>query len=238
MFALAVRHDALRSNPVAEVSKFRRPRKEVAYLTPAQVVELRTLIDAEMARQRPGPRLNDDLRDIVDLLLATGCRIGEILALRYDAIDLASDVPSVTISGTVVTETGRGTFLQPWPKTDAGYRTLALPPFGVDLVLRRQVEKPANPLNAVFATRNGTWYQVANLETKWGRLIRGTEFDWVTFHVFRKSVATIIDASVDAKAAAAQLGHSNESITQQYYIHKAKVAPDLRSHLQAFAQRE
>ncbi|GGF35150.1 putative phage integrase [Marmoricola endophyticus] len=234
MFALAVRHDVLAANPVDQVARIRRSRRSVAVLTPAQVGDLRAHINRTMALKRCGPPMTDDLRDIVDLLLATGCRIGEILALTYDAVDLASDLPTLTVSGTVVTETGRGTFRQPWPKTDAGHRVLALPPFGVNVILRRQVEKPANPINAVFATRTGIWHQVANLETKWGRLVHGTEFDWVTFHVFRKSVATAIDLATDTRAAAAQLGHSSEAITAQYYVAKAKQAPDLREHLQVF----
>jgi integrase len=234
MFDVAVRHDALPANPVASAKKIRRPKRKVLHLDVDQVADVRELIDTAMKKKRPGPRMSDDLRDMVDLILATGCRIGEVLGFIYPEIDLSSEMPTVTVSGTVVTETGKGTFRQPWPKTNAGFRTLVLPPFGVDIVLRRTVEKSANPLDAVFATRNKTWYQVANLETMWNRIVDDTAYDWVTFHVFRKSVATLIDRSVDAKAAAAQLGHTNEQITIEHYIHKPKLAPDLTAHLEAF----
>ena len=68
----------------------------------------------------------------------------------------------------------------------------------------------------------------------WNRVVDDTAYDWVTFHTFRKSVATLIDQTVDSKAAQAQLGHANEDITLEHYIHKAKIAPDLTDYLERF----
>ncbi|MBB3043334.1 site-specific integrase [Nocardioides soli] len=234
MFGVAVRHDAIPANPVKEVARISRPRKEITYLDLEQVNQVRALIDTEMKRKRPGPRMSADLRDIVDLMLATGCRIGEAAGFIYPEIDLSSETPTLTVSGTIVTETGKGTFRQPWTKSDAGYRTLFLPPFAVDILMRRMIESPANRNGAVFTTRNGTWRQVSNWERLWNRVVDGTAYDWVTFHTFRKSVATLIDQTVDSKAAQAQLGHANEDITLEHYIHKAKVAPDLTDYLERF----
>jgi integrase len=39
---------------------------------------------------------------VVDLMLATGARIGEALAVRWQDLDLTGDRPVVTISGTIV----------------------------------------------------------------------------------------------------------------------------------------
>lgn len=240
MFQLAVRHDAISANPVLSVARIGRPKKEIEFLTPGQAMDVRALIDDAMrkSRERPGPNMTGDLRDIVDLMLNTGCRIGEVLGLVYAEINLTDEsIPLLTVSGTVVTETGKGTYRKPRLKSDAGYRTLTLPDEARDIILRRMVEKPGNPLDAVFATRNGTWFQVSNVENTWNRVVDGTSYDWVTFHVFRKSVATLIDRSVDAKSAAAQLGHSSEQVTQAHYIHKPQQAPDLRAHLDAFRRR-
>ena len=55
-------------------------------------------------------------------MLATGARIGEILALRWKDVDLAATVPTVTISGTVVRVTGQGMTIQDHPKSAAGRR--------------------------------------------------------------------------------------------------------------------
>lgn len=82
------------------------------------------------------------------------------------ATALAS-VPTLTVSGTIVTETGAGTFRQPWTKSRTGYCTLFLPPFAVAILLRRQVENRANTHDAVFPTRRGTWRQISNGERMW-----------------------------------------------------------------------
>jgi integrase len=234
MFGVAVRHDAISSNPVKDAVRITRPRTEIAHLDLEQVNQVRGLIDADMGRDRPGPKVTSDLRDLVDLMLATGCRIGEAGAFVYSEIDLAVEKPTLTVSGTIITETGRGTFRQPWTKTDAGYRTLILPPFAVDILMRRMVENSANRHGAVFPTRQGTWRQVSNWERMWNRVVDDTAYDWVTFHTFRKSVATLIDREVGIKAAQAQLGHDSEDITRDFYIHKAALAPDLSRHLEQF----
>ena len=237
MFGVAVRHDVISTNPVRDAVRITRPRVEIAYLDLEQIHKVRGLIDAEMRRDRPGPSMTCDLRDLVDLMLATGCRIGEAGAFVYSEIDLAAEKPTLTVSGTIITETGNGTFRQPWTKTDAGYRTLVLPPFAVDILMRRMVASSANKHGAVFPTRRGTWRQVSNWERMWNRVVDDTAFDWVTFHTFRKSVATLIDREVGIKAAQAQLGHDSEDITRDLYVHKAALAPDLTRHLEQFRPR-
>lgn len=86
----------------------------------------------------------------------------------------------VTVSGTIITETGVGTFRQPWTISRAGYRTLYLPWFAVAILLRRQGENRANPQDAVFPTRRGTWRQISNWERMWNQVVDDTAYDWVT----------------------------------------------------------
>lgn len=234
MFAVAVRHDVMASNPVRDVARISKPRREIEYLDMDQIQDVRSLVAESTSSKRPGPRPTTDLMDAVDLILGTGCRIGEIGALIYSEIDLAATHPTLTVSGTIITETGEGTFRQPWTKSSAGYRTLFLPPFAVGILLRRQVENHANPHGAVFPTRRGTWRQISNWERMWNQVVDDTAYDWVTFHTFRRSVATLIDREVGIDAAQAQLGHEDSDITRDFYVHKATVAPDLTVHLEKF----
>src|SRR6266545_4620292 len=107
-----------------------------------------------------------------------------------------------------------------------------LPRFAVDMLLRRQIAATANPNDAIFPSRRGTWQSPNNVRRQWREARKDTGLEWVTPHTFRKTVATLIDREADAKTAAEQLGHSNETITDTYYIEKAKLAPDVSDVLQ------
>lgn len=235
MFDAAVIDDALPANPVSSTSRLRGQKKDVQALSVEDLNAVRSAVDAWMTKKRPGPKPNQDMPDIVDLLLATGCRIGEVLAIRWTDIDLSATPPTVSISGTIKTETGKGTYRKPKPKSDASKRTIALPPFAVDVLMRRRIEQRPNHYNAVFATRNGTWHQVGNIERRWRTIRADTGFDWVTPHTFRKTVATLIDRLVDSDTAARVLGHSSDAITKEFYIEKDRTTPDVTHILQFFA---
>ncbi|THJ06191.1 hypothetical protein E7Z54_06110 [Nocardioides sp.] len=82
-------------------------------------------------RTAPDPGPTGDMADIIDLMLATGCRIGEILALRWSDLELDGDLPVLTVSGTIKTETGKGTYRKSTPKStqaDARWCSPVSPP--------------------------------------------------------------------------------------------------------------
>ncbi|MGL5826427.1 MAG: tyrosine-type recombinase/integrase, partial [Nocardioides sp.] len=237
MFDAAVIDDALPANPVTSTSRLRGHKKEVQALTTADLNAVRSAVDTWMTTKRPGPKPNMDMPDIIDLLLATGCRIGEVLATRWSDIDFTANPPTISITGTIKTETGKGTYRKPKPKTDASQRNIALPPFAVEVLMRRRIEQPGNHHNAVFATRKGTWHQVGNIERRWRAIRTDADLEWVTPHTFRKTVATLINRHVDSDTAAQVLGHSSDTITKEFYIEKDRTAPDVTHILQSFANK-
>ena len=228
MFALAVRRGALGSNPVRDTARLRNPRRRVVALETEQLELVRAAIRQwqEPTPGKSGPRPTGDLGDIVDLMLATGARIGEILALRWEDIDLATEHPTLTICGTIVYIRGKGFLRQDWPKSEAGYRTVILPRFAVGMLLARKLNAAENPYDAVFASRRGTWLSPQNVRRQWRQARKDTGLEWVTPHTFRKTVATLIDKEADADSAAAQLGHGSKEITKKHYIVKPALAPD------------
>lgn len=121
MMTLAARHDAIASNPVRNSGRTTgtRPQKPATALELDQVRNLRSRLAAD---QRA---LDWDLPDFVDVMLATGLRIGEASAITWDAFNL--DAQTVEVRGTVIRVKGKGLVVKPKPKTKAGYRTLRLP---------------------------------------------------------------------------------------------------------------
>ena len=139
MFGMAARHDAIDQNPVRDTSTRSRPATEIRAMTVEEVTLLRKNIAAWAGSNTMGPPRGDDLAELVDVLLGTGLRIGEALALRWPHIDLNSEIPTITVAATIA-QVGGTYFLQETAKTKAGHRTVVLPPFVVD-ALRRQRDR-------------------------------------------------------------------------------------------------
>ena len=243
MLDMAVRHEAIAHNPMLSVAKVRTRPKEVRSIDEAQLVVVRGAVRAWRqpgpdGRRPPGPPPSGDLPDIIELFLATGARINEVLALRWSDVDLRGERATVSITGTLVEVKGQGIKRKDRTKTDAGMRTLTLPAFAANVLLRRRVECPPNDLDAVFASRNGTWMSANNVRRQWRSIRTEIGLEWVTPHVFRKTVATLIAREVGSKEAAEQLGHTSPSVTHRHYIERNNVAPDLSELLERRLARD
>jgi integrase len=85
-----------------------RTATESQALTLAELERVRTAVQAWLTKDRPGPKSSSDMADIIELILATGARIGEVLALRWSDIDLVTK--TVVVNATIKTETAKGTY--------------------------------------------------------------------------------------------------------------------------------
>lgn len=237
MLGMAARHDAIRTNPVRDVAVARSPKLEVRALRVDDVQALRRAVAIWVGDpEQRGQRRSSDLPDVVDILLATGARIGELCALRWDDVDLGSSPPRLTISGTVVTLMGQGIHRQAHTKTSAGFRSVTLPRFAVETLLRRQVNASPNLQNLVFPSSTGTIRTPNNVRRQWRSAMAATGFEWVVPHTLRKTVATLIDQEMSTAAAASQLGHAKASMTAKHYIERAAMAEDTSQVLECFGE--
>lgn len=219
MLALAARHGAISHNPVREAKARRDEKREVRPLTADEIKDLRSHVAAWVtAGARPR---GEDLPMMVDVMLGTGLRIGEVLALRRSDIDLEQG--TLMVSGTVV-----GGRRQPWPKSRKP-RELRLPRFALDAV-RRQLDRDLpTDQDLLFPGRHGGPRSVNNMQTQW-RSAREGGFEWVTPHVFRRTVGTAIAHEVDIESAAAQLGNS-VPVARRHYVAERGEGPDARKLL-------
>lgn len=236
MFSLAVRHGAIPNNPVRDVGRLPKPRKVVQAMNVHEIERVRQALHEWRTTKAVGPKKSRATTDIFDLLLATGCRIGEACALRWQDIDL--DVGTLTVAGTMVFIHGSGWERQDFPKTIAGQRTIFLPPFGRAMLSRRRAEVLHGPDDPIFASRNHTWLQPDNARRSLRcALQRQADLKWVSPHVFRKTVATVLSGQGLVTEAAAQLGHVSEEITKKFYVQKAATAPDVSQALEVLSGR-
>jgi integrase len=224
VLGMAARHGALPSNPTRDVARIKAAKKDrVRALTVDETKDLLERIDVE-AGMDPTSRQSDemDLADVCRLMLGTGVRIGEALAIRCDVIDLDAGV--VEINATIVRITGKGALLQERAKTDAGWRVIAVPDDIVELLRKRlAMSWPCNELGLIFPTAMGAVRNPTNVQ-RGLRVVsaRIGDYEWVTSHVFRKTVATRLDeAGLSARAIADHLGHARPSMTQDVYMGRA-----------------
>ena len=233
MFSMAVRYDAIDSNPVRETVRPTLPKTSIRALTLDEVNRLRTNV---AQWQDSDGHKSQGLSDKVDLFVATGLRPGELLALRWEDLDLRGTPPTVSVNGTVRRTTSTGLYRQPFPKSEHGRRKLPLPGFAAVMLARRQLadDPEKNPLGLVFPSRRGTVVDPANFRRQW-RSARGEEFEWVKPSSFRKAVATLLDRELGSLVASQQLGHSSDVITRRYYIERNNLAPDSTHILDMFA---
>lgn len=237
LFGYALRHDAIARNPVEGTSQLRRVKTTPQALTIDQI----TAIREAAARWRsgpglPGPKPDGQVRDIIEVLLGTAMRPGEVLALRPCDID---DLPTgmvASVNGTVVQRKGSGAERQPRPKTDASIRRIAVPEFAA-VVLRRRVNEmpPSNRTRTIFASRSGGPLCPYNVRRTFREFLQlaGLGGSGISLRWFRRTGATVIARGIGTDAAAAFLGHTSTLITEGHYIEPDRaVDPTPAAHLE------
>lgn len=236
MFSMVVRFDVLAVNPIVETRTAKVERKPARALTSDEFHRVRAAVtEYAAARSVGGPKPGRLLLPFIDVLAATGGRPGEVLALRWEDVDLLADPPTVTFSGTLVDHSrveGRPLHRQEKRKHGAPPHTVALPSFGVEALTGLLGE--TGPEGAVFTSRTGGWLSLANLR----RALRAAlpeELAWVTPHSFRRTVATVVRDDHGPALAQQQLSHSKLATTEAHYLQRQTQGPDVRKTLDRFA---
>ena len=180
----------------------------------------------------------------IRLLLATGARRGEVLAITWDRVDFESGALTIDRalnSDAVIKE----------PKTDAGVRTIAIDSETIDMLIRwkafqarmlhlvmisdskgnkHPVEQNEN--TPVVCSCVGSWLNPHNMNRWWNDYRKAIGFDDLRIHELRHSAATLLLGNgVPVIDVAARLGHSDVSVTLNTYGHAIpahdKMAADL-----------
>ena len=145
------------------------------------------------------------------MLVFTGLRIGELLALRWRDVDLESGVLRVTRS------VYEGHFDE--PKTARSRRSVPLGAKAIEILLAR---KPAgvDPEGLIFSTRTGTVFERHNLSLAPPSACKRLGLTGLSWHWLRHANATLLDAvGTPLGTVQALLGHASAEITREIYLH-------------------
>jgi integrase len=193
-------------------------------------------------RQGPGncgPKPDGQLRFIIETMLGTSARIGEVLAIRKCDVDVTAQPATVRICGTIVSPKGKPTYRQDKTKTDSSRRTIAVPSYAAEALRQRLVAAAGmDDDHLLFFTRNGTPLTTNNVRRQLRAIMDEAGIGGVTPHAFRRTVATVVDRADGAELAAELLGHSSSEITKLHYIEKDEhVDPRTAEILEQLAPR-
>ncbi len=174
------------------------------------------------------------------LAVHCGLREGELLALRWDDVNLDSAKPALLVRRTLTRgEDGRGWVVGASTKSGKGRRvrltpraTAALKDHRKRQLEERMLAKPGRGLwrdsNLVFPTEAGSLFNPSNLRNRSFKRIKARSGvrDDLRFHDLRHTCATLLlGEGVNAKVVSEMLGHASITITLNTYSH---VLPDMQ----------
>lgn len=208
-FRHAIRWGLLVKSPAADISP---PRNDLDEIEIHSEAETKALLD----------RLHGTSLYIVAVLgLATGMRRGEMCALRWGDVDLASGV--IKVERSLEQSKIGGMRIKP-PKSRAGRRAITIPAAVVEELRKHRLTMQEHWLaiglgkltddTTVLATAFGEMRSADSLSRDWCALKAGTLHSLRHFHA-----SQLIAAGVDVVAVSKRLGHSNPSVTLRIYAH-------------------
>ena len=190
-------------------TKISKPKRDVeAYDDPDQK-KLKLVSD----------EVDNDAAHAVIILLETGMRIGELLALMWSDVLWARR--AVRIHRTLVNPANRGkSYVQDDAKSKTSNRTIPLSPKAMS-VLRKMYENSPCMDGLVFCVEGNKDVSIAYnpLAKAVKAICKAANVQWKGFHVFRHTFATnCYYKGCDIKKLSKLLGHANVTITYNIYI--------------------
>jgi len=230
---VAVEQGIIDHNPVREIRRRKRRPSMPRTLNPHQVATLRALLEEREDRvSRYVGASAYVLGWVIEIMLGSGLRINEVLALRHMDVDWKAN--SVTVTGTLVDDPKLGLVRQGELKAREQARTIYLPEFAMHALeraresrTRRVKESQLSP--AVQGRVPDAWCYARNVRRSLRHLrespalvdalsATGLVSSDLTPHIFRRTAATLVALSTgDLRDAQLLLGHSDKRTTMRSY---------------------
>jgi integrase len=210
----ALMHDQVIRNVADLVRPPKAPHLDMQTYTPEQA---NRLLDAAQG---------DRLEAMYVLMLTSACRLGELLGLRWTALDL--DRAEMQISMALKDVSSRRTLGR--PKTPRSRRTIPLTPRAIEALKHHRIEQMEerlaygpdwNAQNLVFVTTTGNAYARTNWrKQQYVPMITKAGLPYIRPHDLRHTAATLLLLEgVQPIVVSELLGHSSVAFTLQTYGH-------------------
>ncbi len=212
-YKAAYRLGEVKYNPMARVDPVKVRTKKIEIFTFKEILHIyrafRVIKNDSQCRS-----VKHDYRMLFTILLTTGMRIGELLALRWENVNLESR--EINIYHTVSKKNAIHD-----PKTPKGFRSIPLfyAPLVKKLYMAQNKGKVTNVTGYVFHTASGKPIAYGQVLKHWDHVCKLSGVD-KTIHAFRHTFATVALAKgVPLLEVSRILGHAQTSTTVNMYGH-------------------
>ncbi|BFH16942.1 site-specific integrase [Paenibacillus melissococcoides] len=233
VFDYAIKMDIIQANPMAHAVI---PRKDTEFDAEAvELAEKRDYWEKHEIKQFLNILKKDyPLMDYVmfHLLIYTGARKGEVLALHESDID--SKNKTLTLNKTLYQENNVYTFQT--PKTASSRRSISLDEVTFKLLKKwitsekkrfLELGQKWNDKQLLFTRQDGTPLRLAYPNDKLKEIIRKHNIHPITVHGLRHTHASLLfEAGASIKEVQERLGHSNSKMTMDIYTHLTKTVKE------------
>ena len=157
------------------------------------------------------------------LELVSGLRKGELVALRWD--DLNIQGRTISVSKQYVRNPD-GSLELTRPKTENSVRLVSIPPAAVELLIQEHDKHPDNPY--LFPSPlTGEMYHPDSVVNLHKKILRDAGLEHLRFHDLRHTFATTaLQNGVDVKTVSSMLGHFDAGFTLRTYTHATRQKQD------------
>lgn len=196
-------------------------KKEVNYFQPEQVAAIRDALEEEPMKWKV----------LTHIFLITGARRGEILGLKWSAVDFAGN--RIHICNNILYSPDVGIY-EDTPKTVTSDRWITLPDETIQLLRKYQVWQNTERLrlgeyyqnqNYLFAQDNGSPMHPDSVTDWMNKFSKRHELPHINPHAFRHTMASMLYFNgVDSVSISKRLGHAQVSTTANIYAHVMEAA--------------
>ena len=198
-------------------------QKEVNYFQPEQITAIREALEDEPIKWQT----------ITHLLLITGARRGEILGLKWDAVDF--DRSRIHIRNNVLYSPDRGIY-EDTPKTASSIRFVSLPADTMKLLRKYKLWQTEERFRLgeyytdrgfLFAQDNGSPMHPDSVTDWLSKFSTRHGLPHINPHAFRHTMASMLYFNgVDSVSISHRLGHAQVSTTANIYAHVIEEADE------------
>jgi len=207
-FEYARDRDMIDQNPCERIRRVKGETKRVDAFTADEQKQLEATLIRSGDRRLFG----------ILLCLYTGVRIGELLALEWEDVDLIRGWMRIT--KTVYRhkdESGSWRLVVDTPKSHSSNRIIPLPSYITEL-LKQEKQNANSPY--IVENKKGERMPIRSYQYLFEKLTKTAGVRTLNFHALRHTFATrALECGMDIKTLSELMGHKNASITLNRYAH-------------------